>query len=73
MLVRQTGGEALLVKDNDPRIFADILRDLLRHPEKRQQMSRQARQRAEELSWPKIAKQYDTFYTEILESRRNSR
>jgi glycosyltransferase involved in cell wall biosynthesis len=67
------GDEALLVKDNDPRIFADILRDLLRHPEKRVQMSRQARQRAEELSWPNIAKQYDTFYTEILESRRNSR
>jgi hypothetical protein len=36
-------------------------------------MSRQARQRAEELSWPNIAKQYDTFDTEILESRRNSR
>jgi len=71
MPVRQTRGEALVVNDNDPRIFADILRDLLQHPEKRVQMSRQARQRAEELPWPGIAKQYDTFYTEIPESRRN--
>jgi len=67
------GNEALLVKDNDPRAFADILRDLLRHPEKRIQMGQQARRRAEQLSWQNIAKQYDTFYTKILNSRRKSR
>lgn len=66
------GDEALLVKDNDPWIFADVLRNLLRNPENRIRMSHQARHRAEELSWPNIAKQYDAFYTEILASRRIS-
>jgi glycosyltransferase involved in cell wall biosynthesis len=66
------GGEALLVKDNDPRAFARILRDLSEHPEKRMNMSKEARRRAEELSWPNIARQYDTFYTELLDNRRKS-
>ena len=60
------GEEAILVKDNDPSEFAHILRELLRDPEKRIRMSKQARRRAEELSWPNIAKQYGSFYTEIL-------
>ena len=60
------GREAILVKNNEPPVFASILRDLLRNPEKRAAMSEQALLRAKQLSWPNIAKQYDDFYTEIL-------
>lgn len=63
------GDEALLVKDNDPQVFAHSLRDLLQNPEKRLRMSKQARRRAEELSWPNIATQYEAFYTEILKDK----
>lgn len=66
------GDEALLVKNNDPQVFANILRDLLRNPEKRMGMSKKARRRAEELSWPNITKQYESFYTEILKDKPNS-
>jgi len=65
------GEEAFLVKDNQPGLFADILRDLSSNPEKRTRASEQARLRAEELSWPNIARQFEVFYTEITGRRQH--
>ncbi|HED12514.1 MAG TPA: glycosyltransferase family 1 protein [Gammaproteobacteria bacterium] len=63
------GKEAVLVKNNEPLVFANILRDLLKNPEKRTEMGKHALLRAKQLSWPNIAEQYDDFYTEILAGR----
>ena len=60
------GQEAILIKENNPEILAETLLNLSRQPERCQQMSELARQRAKELSWTKIARQYETLYSRLL-------
>ncbi len=59
------GEEAILVKDNDPDVFADTLIDLHKNPQKLSSMSMHARRRALELSWENIAKEYEKLYLSL--------
>ncbi len=59
------GDEAILVKDNHPDEYAEIIRDLYQHPGKLAEMSKKARHRAEELSWSKIVKEYEQLYLNL--------
>jgi glycosyltransferase involved in cell wall biosynthesis len=59
------GEEAILVKDNDPQVFARLLLELFRDPQRRSAMSRQARRRALQLSWEKIVPEYERLYRQL--------
>lgn len=59
------GKEAILIKDNDPGQLADALLHLIHTPEDRKNMSQEARKRAEELDWKKIAPQYEAVYSKL--------
>ncbi|GAB4550955.1 MAG: hypothetical protein Tsb0014_45370 [Pleurocapsa sp.] len=60
------GPEAILIEDNNPEAFAEAVLSLYRQPEKCQQMSELARQRAMELSWTKIARKYEDLYSQLI-------
>ena len=59
------GSEAILVENNDPDSFIDVIRQLAENHEARQTMSVRARKRAEELDWRNIAPQYEALYSEF--------
>jgi glycosyltransferase involved in cell wall biosynthesis len=59
------GKEAILIKDNDPRQLADAILHLVRNPGVRQKMGREARKRAEELDWRKIAPRFEAIYSKL--------
>lgn len=59
------GKEAILVKDNDPGQLADAVLHLIHNQEVRKKMSLEARKRAEELDWKKIAPQYEAVYSKL--------
>jgi glycosyltransferase involved in cell wall biosynthesis len=61
-----TGGEGILVKDNDPDGLVEAILQLEGDPDSRQRMGRRARARAEELSWPKIAAKYEKLCIQLL-------
>lgn len=60
------GKEAILIKDNDPQQFADTMMHLVHNPEERGIMAQEARKRAEELDWCKIAPQYEVLYSKVI-------
>lgn len=60
------GEEAILSDENNPEVFAKTLLYLYEHPEMRSRMSLYARQRAMELSWTKITRQFETLYSQLL-------
>ncbi|KON28668.1 hypothetical protein AC481_00860 [miscellaneous Crenarchaeota group archaeon SMTZ-80] len=55
--------EAIFVKDNDPKQFADAVLYLAHHPEVLKGMADQARKRAEALDWRNIAPKYEELYS----------
>jgi glycosyltransferase involved in cell wall biosynthesis len=59
------GQEAILVKNNDPEIFAAEIQRLYREPGRRELMSKSARERALELSWKVIVKQHEDYFQTI--------
>lgn len=59
------GEEAVLIEKNDPDCFAQALLDLRARPRRRARMSKAARQRAEELSWSRIAPRYQDLYVDM--------
>lgn len=59
------GAEAILVKDNDPKTFAEIIKSLKNDTQKLVEMSTCARQRALALSWGKIVKEYENLYMSL--------
>ncbi|MFT5502246.1 MAG: glycosyltransferase involved in cell wall biosynthesis [Woeseiaceae bacterium] len=61
--------EALLFEDNPPDQLADAILYLKDRPEIRAKMGRQARQRAEELSWQNIAREFESLYTGLQAAR----
>jgi glycosyltransferase involved in cell wall biosynthesis len=63
------GEEAILVPDNDPRVFAGLLFELFSDPRRRSAMSRHARRRALQLSWEKIVPEYERLYSELAGTR----
>lgn len=63
------GLEAILIRDNDPQVFAEALLGLWHDPRLRADMAANARRRALELSWAEVARQHDRLYTELVENR----
>lgn len=60
------GQEAILIKDNDPDQFVDTILHLAHDMRKREKMGREARYRAEELDWRKIAPQFESVYSDLI-------
>jgi glycosyltransferase involved in cell wall biosynthesis len=61
-------GAGFLVPDNDPSAIADAILQLRDDARLRATMGRRARARAEELSWPRIAPEYERLYREVTEA-----
>lgn len=59
------GKEAILIKDNDPQEFVNTILHLAHNREHCKIMGKEARRRAEELDWRKIAPQYEEIYSEL--------
>jgi glycosyltransferase involved in cell wall biosynthesis len=59
------GGEAILVDRNDPRLLGDALVRLRRDAGLRTTMGVRARARAEELSWARVARDYERLYARL--------
>ena len=59
------GKEAVLIKDNDPKQFVDIILHLVHNSENCKEMALAARKRAEELDWRNIAPQYEAVYSKL--------
>ena len=62
---------AILIQDNAPDMLADALLRLYRAPGLRASMGRCARERALELSWEQIARQYEALYLEMVSQSRS--
>jgi glycosyltransferase involved in cell wall biosynthesis len=63
------GGEAVLLKENDPDLLSDAVLRLAHHPEERRRMGNAARRRAEELDWRRIAPEFAAIYSSLAGSR----
>jgi glycosyltransferase involved in cell wall biosynthesis len=60
------GPEAILIERNDADRYTDTLLYLVQHPDVRRTMAEAARTRALDLSWSKIAPQYEALYSELI-------
>jgi glycosyltransferase involved in cell wall biosynthesis len=56
---------ALLVEGNDPAELARAVRRLRDEPDLARALGRRSRERAEELSWPRIAPRYEALYASL--------
>jgi glycosyltransferase involved in cell wall biosynthesis len=65
-----SGDEAILVEGNGADRIADALLHLRRHPDLRTRMGAAARRRAVELSWPRVARDYERLYAGVAGRRR---
>ncbi|HWP44870.1 MAG TPA: glycosyltransferase family 4 protein [Blastocatellia bacterium] len=61
------GEEAILVEKNDPDALIAPILYLFENPDRAACMARQARRRAEELSWRNIAPQYEAIYSQLID------
>ena len=59
------GKGAILINSNDPKPFAEAILHLVENPLTRQNMSNEARKRAEELDWRNIAPKYEKLYSQV--------
>jgi glycosyltransferase involved in cell wall biosynthesis len=60
------GREAILVEKNEPHAIVEAIQRLVGNPELRRTMAREARRRAEELAWSRIAARYGELYLEAV-------
>jgi glycosyltransferase involved in cell wall biosynthesis len=60
------GGEAILIEENDPDELARAVLRLRDDPALARTMGRRARERAEELSWPRLAPLYEAIYAGLM-------
>ncbi|MBM2832866.1 MAG: Radical domain protein [Candidatus Brocadiaceae bacterium] len=60
------GNEAILIKDNDTKLFIDAILHLFHNPEVCKNMARESRKRAEALDWRNIAPQYEAMYSKVI-------
>lgn len=61
------GNESILIKGNDPKQLTEAILYLYLNPSKRRKMAVEARKRAEELDWRKIAPQYEAIYRDLID------
>jgi D-inositol-3-phosphate glycosyltransferase len=66
----QDGVNGLVVPDDDPRLLADRLELLIRQPELREKLGRQAAAYAQEYAWEKIAQRILQVYEEEIQKNR---
>lgn len=59
------GSEAILIDTNNPSHYADAVLALSEDTQRRRQMGRLARQRAEQLSWQNITVEYEALYAKL--------
>lgn len=59
------GNEAILIKDNDPKQFVEVILRLSQTTDECKNMAREARKRAESLDWRNIAPQYEAVYSKL--------
>ena len=64
--VVQRDRQALLVPPHDPKALAGTLAELLRDPQRREEMGRAGRLRAEEFSWERITAKVDEYYGFVI-------
>ena len=62
------GKEAILIKNNDPDHFTEAILHLVRNRDDQICMGKEARIRAEELDWRKIAPEYEAIYSGLADS-----
>jgi len=60
-----SGGEAILIEDNNIEQFVDAILHLADNPLTVRSMAVEARKRAEELDWRNITPQYEAIYSEL--------
>ena len=60
------GEEGILIKGNAPSLLIEAILKIKTDPDLRQRMAKQARIRAEELSWGNVAQKYEDLYTGLL-------
>jgi glycosyltransferase involved in cell wall biosynthesis len=60
------GKEAILIQENNPEEFKEVILHLARNPEDCRIMALEARKRAEELDWRNIAPQYEAMYSSLM-------
>jgi glycosyltransferase involved in cell wall biosynthesis len=58
------GEEAVLVQDNQPENYAQVIDDMSMNPAAVSARSAKARERAEMLSWGRVVKHYERLYEE---------
>ncbi len=61
-----SGGAGVVVPQRDARALADVVRDLVAHPDRLAAMAAECRRLAPELSWPAVAGRYDDLATSLL-------
>ena len=65
------GVDGLLVPPNDSMALADALTQLIREPALRAELAAAGRQRVEEYSWPRVARQLVSYYERLLLQQRS--
>ena len=60
------GKEAILVEENHPDQFVEAILHLCNNSADRSNMAQEARKRAEELDWRKIAPQFEAVYSDLV-------
>lgn len=61
-----SSGAGVVVPQRDAESLAEVVRDVVAHPERLEQMAAQCRRLAPELSWPAVAGRYDELATSLL-------
>jgi phosphatidylinositol alpha-mannosyltransferase len=65
--------DGLLVEPGDPVALAEALRELALQPQRREQMARSARERAQRFAWPTVAAEVLDAYSDAVELARHER
>jgi glycosyltransferase involved in cell wall biosynthesis len=63
------GREAFLIANNDPAALTNAVERLVRDADLRAAMAAAARRRAEELSWPNVAREVERIYQRLVNGR----
>ena len=66
------GDNGIIVQDNQPQAFADIIKQLANEPETINNMALAARQRASQFQWKTVAEKYINCYKQLIDNTGNS-
>jgi len=63
-------GRGILCQFCSPESIANVIRELYKNREKRQEMERRSYEQGRQMIWPRVAERHLRFFYEVLESRR---